>query len=354
MNARQRVISAFGFGKPDRLPRYEIFLGGFVANWRAQKGLPDHADVYDHYANIDIGRILRPDDGPLFRNKAVEKGGGDVYYERDGWGRLLRRRERAFFFEEVEVALAEKRKLDTIVFDSAQLDERYVGIGQNLPGLNLRFAVVSGVLGLFMSSYRLRGTVQFLVDLAEDIAFCKDLVGKVMDHVRQIGLCTLERTATWDTAIWVYDELADTRTSLISPQVFEKVFLPPYKQMIESWKARGARNVILHCDGNCLPLIDLLLEAGFTGIQGIAPKAGMVLPEIKKKYGSRLILIGGMCNIVVLPKGSRKDIERQALSIVDAASDGGVVIGTHSIDDDIPVDSYDFYYSLLDKCDAAW
>jgi hypothetical protein len=80
----------------------------------------------------------------------------------------------------------------------------------------------------------------------------------------------------------------------------------------------------------------------------------MVLPEVKEKYGNRLILIGGMCNILVLPRGSRKDIESQALAIVEVAKDGGVVIGTHSIDGDIPVESYDFYYSLLDKCDAAW
>jgi len=354
VNPRERVMTAFAFERPDRLPRYEIFRHDFIANWRAKKDLPGSIDIYDHYPRIDIGTVLRADEGPFFRMKGVEKRSGDTYYERDAWGRLLKRREGAFFSQEVEVALEEKTDLDEIAFDGPQLEERYARIREARPRCERLFAPVSGVLGLFMSCCRLRGTVQFLMDLAEDPAFCRDLAWKVADFVTLVGLCTLERTDTWDTALWVYDELAETRSSLISPQVFEEVFLPAYRRMIDCWTSRGLRNVILHCDGNCLSLIDLLLEAGFTGIQGIAPKTGMVLPEIKAEYGDRLILIGGMCNIVVLPIGSRKEIERQALAIVEVAKDGGVVIGTHSVDGDIPVESYDFYYSLLDRCDAAW
>ena len=109
----------------------------------------------------------------------------------------------------------------------------------------------------------------------------------------------------------------------------------------------GSQNVILHCDGNCLALIDLLLEAGFTGIQGINPSAGMTVPAVKAKYGNRLALIGGMCNIHVLTKGSKKEIEKQVRSILEAAAEGGVIIGTHSIDSDIPVENYEYYYSIL-------
>ena len=128
MNSRERVVTAFAFQKPDRLPRYEIFRDGFVANWRASKGLPDSVDIYDHYPRIDIGTILRPDEGPLFRMKGIESRSGDTYYERDGWGRLLKRREGAFFSQEVEVVLDEKSKLDRIVFDSPELEKRYAHI----------------------------------------------------------------------------------------------------------------------------------------------------------------------------------------------------------------------------------
>ncbi len=134
----------------------------------------------------------------------------------------------------------------------------------------------------------------------------------------------------------------------------ERYFNPPYKEMISCWKSKGAKNIILHCDGNSLSLLDLFIEAGFTGIQSLAPWAGMPLPEVKKKYGNRLVLIGGMDNIFTLQKGSRQEIKNQVESIVEAAKDGGVVIGTHSIDGDIPVENYSSYYSILNECDEKW
>ena len=41
-------------------------------------------------------------------------------------------------------------------------------------------------------------------------------------------------------------------------------------------------------------------------------------------------------------------------SIIEVVKDGGVIIGTHSIDSDIPVENYDFYYSLMNKYDEEW
>lgn len=93
--------------------------------------------------------------------------------------------------------------------------------------------------------------------------------------------------------------------------------------------------------------MDLLVETGFNGYQSPAPSAGMWLPDLKKRYGKKLVLIGGMCNINTLATGSREEIARQAAEVLEAAQDGGVIIGTHSIDKDIPVENYDYYDSLL-------
>jgi len=56
----------------------------------------------------------------------------------------------------------------------------------------------------------------------------------------------------------------------------------------------------------------------------------------------------------VLTQGSRDQIARQAAEIVEAARDGGVIIGTHSIDSDIPVENYDFYHSTLRRLDETF
>jgi len=346
MTSRERVIEALAFRKPDRVPAYEIFLQGYVDKWRKAKNLSEKEWIYDYYKMI-IGTVLADQYGPYFSKATILKREGSAYYELDSWGRTLYKKDDAFFEKEIDVAIKEKGKEPE--FESPITDERRK-IFMNIPErLNKRFALVSGVLGLYMGCSRLRGEVQFLIDLAEDQDYCNYLVGRLADFTTELGLSVAEITNTKETAIWVYDELSSKTGPMFSPDIFHKVFYPHYKRMISIWKQNGIKNIILHCDGNSLPLLDMIIEAGFTGLQSLHPTTGMWLPDVKAKYGSKLSLIGGMCNIHTLATGSKKEIEKEARAILEAGKDGGVIIGSHSIDEDIPVENYDYYYSIIEK-----
>jgi len=150
-----------------------------------------------------------------------------------------------------------------------------------------------------------------------------------------------------DTGLWIYDDMAYNDQPFVSPSSFERVFLPAYRRMVRAFKEAGARYVILHSDGNIAPLLDMLLDAGIDGIHPVEPKAGMRLASLKRQYGSRLSFLGGMCNARVLPFGTASDIERQTREILEVASEGGVIIGAHSIGPDIPVRNYLYYHELV-------
>ncbi len=348
MNARERVMRAFSFEKTDRIARYDIFLPEFAQNWRREKQLPD-ANLYDYYPNIDIGTVLADQDGPLLSSAELleEKDGRRLV--RDGWGRVVEQKENAYFEVEVSSVLEEKGTLDSLVFDDPAQEERYLGLARHARRNAPRFAPVSGVLGLYMGSFRMRGQLQYLCDMVEDPEFCIALAQRLGEFIKIQGLKVAEATDTKDTAIWVYDEFAAQRGPMFSAACYEEIFMPVYQEVFRYWREHGIRNIVLHCDGHCAPLMDLLVETGFNGYQSPAPSAGMWLPDLKKRYGNRLVLIGGMCNIKTLATGTREEIARQVEEVLDAASDGGVIIGTHSIDKDIPVENYDYYDSLLEQ-----
>jgi len=354
VNKRDRVIKALNFEKTDRTPRYEIFLPEFIEKWKKYKSIDKATDIYDYYFKIDIGTVLADQDGPFPSLKKIERREGNIYYERDSWGRLLLKKDNAYFEKEIEVILDRKDKLDEIKFEEIDLKEKHKPLKEYSKKVEGKFAPVSGVLGLFMGCSRLRGEVQFLIDIVEDKSFCKELVSRLTNHIKYLGLSVAEATNTKDTAIWVYDELASKDKPIISPNSFFDIFLPYYKDILNFWKQQGIKNIILHCDGNCLPLIDLIIEAGFTGVQGIYPSTGMNLPDIKKKYDNRLVLIGGICNIETLCNSSYKNIKKQVEEIIEVAKEGGVIIGAHSIGDDVPIENYEYYYRLLDELDAKW
>jgi len=355
MTPRERIKTALGHRKPDRLPRYEIFLGGFIERWREARKAPADADVYAHYPKIDIGTILASQEGPFLAGKKTWED-ADHRYTRDSWARLTRQRKGAWFFEVLETAIAEKSDLDRLQFENPAAPQRpdLTALAEAERRIRDRFAPVGGVMGLFMPSYYLRGELNFLMDLAEDEEFCRALIGRVADFLTVLGERVLDSTNTWDTALWVYDDFGSNHGPLISPAVFEKLFLPAYRKMISHWRSKGAQNIILHYDSNCWAILDLLIEAGFTGIQGIYPSANMSIPEVKAKYGDKLSLIGGVCNVSVLAPGPPEAIDRAVASISEVARDGGVVIGAHSLDEDIPAAHYDHYCSQLDKYDETW
>jgi len=191
----------------------------------------------------------------------------------------------------------------------------------------------------------MRGGEEFLTDIAADPEFVAALANRVADHQIEIGLEALRRSGLYETGVWIYDDMAYNDGPMFSPAAFERVFLPAYARMVGAWKSAGARFVLLHSDGNIESLLDMLLEAGIDGINPVEPRSGMDLVSLKRRYGDRLALIGGMDNAVTLPRGPIDRIVAEARAIIEAGRDGGVVIGAHSIGSDISVEHYDAYHA---------
>jgi uroporphyrinogen decarboxylase len=347
---RERVLAALGRRRPDRIPRRDIFEGPFIEAWRAARGLPAGTDIYARYPRIDVRDSFRPfgREGPLFSRRGVARREANAVYERDDWGRLLKSVPGGLSREVVEAPLGEKRDLETLRFEPADDDARFAGMTEGLAHRKETEAVFAGVLGLFIGAQRLRGDLEFLVDTIEDPPFAHELVERLAAFTTSMALETLSRSACFDTGLWVYDELAMTDKPWISPDTFQTLFLEPYARMIREVKARGVSHVILHCDGHSEPLLPAIIEAGFTGIQSCNPSAGMELPRLKRLYGDRLALVGGIDNVNVLRAGSAAEIRRHVAEVAEAARDGGVLIGPHSVSGDIPLASYETYYDSVD------
>ena len=355
MTPRQRLIAALNHSRPDRLPRYEIFFPTFTDAWRAAKGPPEDADIREYY-RIDVPTVLADQGGPFTRTESTQETGGDVYYKRDSWGRLQKYLHSAAFSEVLETAIREKSDLDRLVFeDPCQSDRWYRPLEERSRQMESRFVPVAGTMGLYLACSWLRGEIPFLMDLVEDEPFCRSLIDRVRQFLTALGEQVIMSTRTWDTALWVYDDFSVNHGPLFGPDVFERLFLEPYRMMFAYWKSKGVRHIILHHDvlsPNSFPIIDMFKEAGLTGVQGVYPTAGLSLRTFKERYGKSLSVIGGMCNTHTLPFGTRRDIERQVAEIVEIGREGGVVAGSHSIEGYIPVEHYDWYIEALDKAEG--
>lgn len=354
MTSLERVMAALNQTRPDRIPRYEILFPSFAEAWRREKGLPADADPATHY-RIDIPSLLAVQAGPLLSQALPEHRAGAFLVRRDSWGRTLRRLPDSGFLETAATAVADKGAMERLPFEDPTSPAYAELVPDGARGSPCRHARVSGTMGLFQACTWLRGEIPFMVDLLDDESFCRALIKRVGAFLAPFGALVARRTGTVDSAFWVYDDFSINTGPMISPDLFERLFLDAYRKLLGHWKGAGVRHLVLHHDvlsEATFPILDLFLEAGITAVQGVYPTAGLSLRRFRERYGRRLAVIGGMCNTHTLPFGTRRDIEREIAAVVDAAAEGGVIIGSHSIEGYVPVRNYDLYVNALDAIET--
>lgn len=344
MTSKEHVMKSLNFERVDRLATFDGFWGAFVTNWQKHVNLPD-VNPMEHYG-IDV-RICVADETPFPSKVGVVEETATESIERDGWGRLVRRVKGGYFCETLEVAVPEKCDLDKVEFEDPKLDSRYEKFVSGVQAQKAKYCPFCKIGGPFLRTAYVRGEMDFLLDIGGDPVFAQELAAKVADHILVVGLESLRRGDLYDTGIWLYDDMAYNHGPMFSPKQFEQVFLPSYRKLIAAFKEAGAAKVILHSDGNIDVILDMLIDAGLDAINPVEPKAGMDLLALKRKYGNQLAYIGGMCNAHVLPRGSKANIKAQVDRVKEAAQDGGVIIGAHSIGSDVPPENYDYYQSLV-------
>jgi uroporphyrinogen-III decarboxylase len=196
--------------------------------------------------------------------------------------------------------------------------------------------------GPYLRTTFVRGETQFLMDIATDPGLAKALADKMGAHLAAVGVSEIQRWSLQATGVWIYDDMAHNGGPMFSPASFEKIFLPAYRRMIRAYKAAGARYVFLHSDGDIRPLLDMLIDAGIDGINPLERRARMDAAVLRRRY-PHLVLTGGMCNTDTLVKGPISRIQAEARELIDLGRDGGLVIGTHSVSPEIPLEHFTAY-----------
>jgi len=308
--------------------------------------MPPEADIFDTYW-VDL-KVCCARETLLPTREGVVGREGEFYLQNDGWGRVIRTKPGTFFMEPVERILNDPSDLDKIRFDPADLDLRYTEFVKDVEYHRAKGRpVFIKIGGPFIRTTFFRGEEEFLVDLASDEKFAAELVGRMGDHLLEIGLESLKRTNAWDTGLWIFDDMCNLNAPMFSPRSFERIFLPVYKKIVATLKAAGCRRVFVHCDGNLNPFLDMLVDAGIGGINPVEPAAGMDVIQLLKKYRGKLCFVGGLCNSHVLPCRDPNKIRRHVEAVIEAGKDGGLVIGTHTIGPDISVDNYELYRRIV-------
>lgn len=108
----------------------------------------------------------------------------------------------------------------------------------------------------------------------------------------------------------------------LSPAMFREFVFPYLQAAIQGLREIGYYTV-KHTDGDIMPIIDQLVEAGPHAIHSIDPMAGVDLKQVKQQYGSKVALCGNV-NCALMQTGPLEAIQADAKrSLRDGMPGGG-------------------------------
>jgi len=123
-----------------------------------------------------------------------------------------------------------------------------------------------------------------------------------------------------------------------SPAIFNDLVAPRYKQIWKVYKDAGLP-VAMHSCGAITEFIPTLIELGLDILNPVQPC--MDQKFLKKEYGKDLIFWGGIDTQVLLPFGTREEVKKGTLEVMETLGKGGglIVAPSQEIMNDVPLEN---------------
>ena len=141
----------------------------------------------------------------------------------------------------------------------------------------------------------------------------------------------------------VGEDMAGKNGPLIGPAQVEQFISPYYRRIWDLLAKRGARLFGQDSDGDLNPVIPAFLDAGLNFMHPCEPAAGMDVVKIRRMFGTRLALMGGI-DKHVLRQGRDAIVAELEYKIPPLVRTGAAIIALdHRIPNGTPLDYYRFY-----------
>jgi uroporphyrinogen decarboxylase len=146
-----------------------------------------------------------------------------------------------------------------------------------------------------------------------------------------------ERGYTFDSVFWC-DDMGYRNGAFFSVEMYRALLQPVQRRAIEWAHARGL-TAHLHSCGNINALVPDLVAMGLDALNPLEVKAGMDPLQLKKTYGAKLVLHGGL-NAMLWDDINKIEAEMRRLLPILKQNGGYIFQEDHSIPDSVGLEDY--------------
>ena len=147
--------------------------------------------------------------------------------------------------------------------------------------------------------------------------------------------------------IHVSDDWGMNDAMLFSPRMWWDLVYPAEKVTTDFARGLGVP-LSLHCDGYLMDVMDGVVDLGFQVLHPVQASAGMDPIKVKKTYGDRLTMYGGLDVRTVLGRGDSEGVQDEVRRVMRALKPGGgfIFCTSHMVQPGTPIEEVEMAYQV--------
>lgn len=350
--SNKEYIEFMTFGNSNRTIFVELFgtLVGLDKEWKAQGATQDEINMlaFD-WDYVPVVKQCGGDTGVFggFQKKILEETGEHIIWQ-DELGRKMKICKGYstdplpldFPVKDMESWLLVKKFYE---FSEDRIDWERVENARKLQGKG--HLVVGSIPGGFDTVRELMGEINGCLGYYLQPELLKDIIQTLTDTSIKVYERITEKLVI--DQLSVHEDMAGKNGPMIGPDEVSEFIKPYFSAVWNLLSSRGTKLFDMDSDGDMRPILDVLLESGLNSMHPFEPAAGMDIVEIRKKYGKRLAIRGGINKFALL--GTKEEIRRELEYKMQPfmIEQGGTIFGLdHRIVNGTTIENYRYYVNL--------
>ena len=203
------------------------------------------------------------------------------------------------------------------------------------------YLTIQWVPGGFDEPRQLMGEEELCIAVYEQPELIEDMLETIGNTCVQV----MERVAEVVPidCLSIHEDMAGKSGPLFGPKQIREFMQPYYQKIWSCARAHGATLFSQDSDGNMNPVIDAMLECGVNCMYPCEPASGMDIVVLRKKYGNRLSLKGGIDKFVLLKDFDAIRSELEYKMSAPMLGGGTIFAIDHRIPNGVSLKNYRYY-----------
>ncbi len=312
MTSRERVMTVLRRGEPDRIPHFE-----WIIDTKVRHALCPGASTEEFTVRMGLDAMLT---APDF--KTVRLGPNRFKNE---WGLVVEKGAEQHSTV-VKAAIETLEDLEGYEIPDAFAPGRFDSLKKLVARYKGVYAIGVHLNDVLSIPRNLMGFQALMMAFADE----PELVARLVAMSVELNLELAAEAARFGADfVFTGDDYASAQAPFMSPDMFRELLYPGLKRVVAGFHEHGLP-VIKHTDGNIMPLLDMILDAGFDCLDPIDPLGGMDMARMKREHGRAVALKGNVNCATTLVNGTAEEVVRETLGVIRAAAEGGGLIVSSS------------------------